>query len=377
MTFADPGGSNNAGPNVKISTRDDTGQTSLPIPRELVFEFECNAESIDAAIAEIDNYVSGWAAIIAFAMNAPVGTPQVVQALDVTPDLHERSIREYVYQEDNGLPGPGRFIEPQLVGEVTLALHACFEEPRVARAVSQYEVALRYWTPNSLVLAAAHLYMACDALAPAIEESYRNRKSLTREQHAQEFGISIRGERCSECGTDRSWKVDLDRAARLKYIFQDDDELYQRSRKMSNAFEHGFTDIPEIRQVATEITARLFKVVRSAIFDVAEIDATTTAKLVDLEPIDASDIRYCVDGTLVGDVLDPETLAPDNQRWPRVDLKLSLDDLTFHGDAMKMTPRITMTANVRDGIAVQTKGLSWSPGLNTGAFLEITPPANT
>lgn len=58
-----------------------------PIPRELVFDVHCTADSLDDAIQEAAGFASGLEAVIAFAFNVPVGTPTHKLAYDAPPGL--------------------------------------------------------------------------------------------------------------------------------------------------------------------------------------------------------------------------------------------------------------------------------------------------
>jgi hypothetical protein len=59
------------------------------------------------------------------------------------------------------------------------AIHRSPHHARLARAMSQYEAALRSWNTSGRVMALAHLYMAAEALAPVVETMQREARGIT------------------------------------------------------------------------------------------------------------------------------------------------------------------------------------------------------
>ena len=57
------------------------------------------------------------------------------------------------------------------------------------RALGHYEVPLRYWTTGALILCSDHLFMACEALTPVIEEHFRSPGEDAMD-HAARLGLS-------------------------------------------------------------------------------------------------------------------------------------------------------------------------------------------
>jgi hypothetical protein len=76
-----------------------------------------------------------------------------------------------------------------------MAMHKPPHNSRIARASSQYEVALRHWNPSGRVLVLAHLYMAAEALGPVVEEVRRDALGISMPDHARRLGVDSGGKR--------------------------------------------------------------------------------------------------------------------------------------------------------------------------------------
>ena len=84
---------------------------------------------------------------------------------------------------------------------------------------------------------------------------------MSEEEYARSIGIDV--------DSRRSWKNDLRGRMRLKFIFCDDRELYSKCKRASDGFEHGFMNPNEVRETAKQSTEALFRLVRTAIFNIA------------------------------------------------------------------------------------------------------------
>ena len=92
----------------------------------------------------------------------------------------------------DGVPAVQRSVDEELFAAFTKATYESKELPRVARAMSQYQVALSNWTTSRRALSLAHLYMALENLGPAIERREREALGLaTAKEHAVHRGVDV------------------------------------------------------------------------------------------------------------------------------------------------------------------------------------------
>jgi len=219
---------------VNLQTRYEQFKEDTPLPRELVFEVHCQARSLEEARAMSLPPVGGIAVVISFVTNAAVQAPRFHLAYDVTPGVSSREFVEALLPDEAGLLPVGRWIDASSLIDVVSAIIASPEHHRLARALSQYDAALRNWNVCSRVMATEHLYMAAEALTKSIERKRRADLQLSEPEHAELLQVDT---------TKSNWKIVFHGFVRRQYIFGGDKTLYDAARNASDGFEHGKDDL--------------------------------------------------------------------------------------------------------------------------------------
>jgi hypothetical protein len=135
-----------------------------------------------------------------------------------------------------------------------------------ARAIGLYREALKYWTPESTLLAGEYLWMATEALSRGIVEADAAGQNITPSNLAKLRRVA-------------SPSI-LYRQAREQIIFDEDQEALDALSKASEGFEHGYMPIPDVRALAGPILERAVRNVRHALISVLDMpEADTTALL--------------------------------------------------------------------------------------------------
>jgi hypothetical protein len=174
---------------VRVSTRWDDVGLDYPVPRELWMAVRVQAGDLDAAVRSAMGAASALAVIISFCVNAVVEPPVLHVAFNSAVGLSRREFMEAFVPDERGHPRPGRWVEPQDIFAFGQAVLGSTEVPRLARALAQYQTALRYWNSGSRVLVLAHLYIASEALTKAVLRVHQTRLGITEQEHARLLAV--------------------------------------------------------------------------------------------------------------------------------------------------------------------------------------------
>jgi hypothetical protein len=348
---------------VRIYTNYEDCGFEAAVPRELVFEVTTNSATIDDAMLACGRVAAHFAVVLAFTANARIMTPTPWLIFETTMGVSRRNIRENSITFQKGFPQIGRFVEPDDVSKMIDALNTTSAQPRIGRAMSQYDAALKYWTPSALVMAMEHLYIAAECLAAEYKRKALKELATDDVGLAKALGLNWNQSSCMTCGATPEWKRQLTSAVIKKYIFEENSELFDAARKASNGFEHGYLNIAEIITAANSTTRDMFKAIRRAIFGVLPLDQDVKDRLSETSPVDPEGVYHSAAGIIVGQVDSPLKLVPDGQRYPNLGLRLEIDSARMDGKELKLVPHLTMTANVGDGLSL-IPGHGINVGLN-------------
>ena len=168
-------------------------------------------------------------------------------------------------------PPDARIIDPKLVGALLEAAGRYPSAGYHGRAVGLYREALKYWTPETTLLAAEYLWMATESLSRGIVEADAARQSMTPKNLAQLKKVA---------GPDALYA-----AAREQTVFRGDLDALNALQEASDGFEHGYMDLPEIRALAEPILDRAAGHLRSGLITVLGLSAVHETALLasDLE----------------------------------------------------------------------------------------------
>lgn len=352
--------------NVALTTRfDDAGLTSL-LPRELVLEVHLHAEDANTAVAAAGTVGSGLVAIISLAANAFVAPPNPHLAYESAPGLDRRRFwqREVVLQR--GLPSPSRTVDQALLVALLKAVFAAAEGDKLSRALSQYHVALGYWTTNGRPLVLAHLYMALEALGPVAEQVERDRLGLaSKREHAARRGVDV---------SRSNWNQVLMGWVRRDVLCKGDRDTYDAARRASDGFEHGSMPLPEYRVLAEDHGRALLDYVRRGLLDLLDLSDDVRSALAAKKPLDVSPLWQEISGELHGAVHNPEQLGEAGQPYPYADWQSTLDDALLLDDGrFQLTPRMTLTMHLADGVLLTVTHHRTGVGLSDPDLFTFEP----
>lgn len=342
---------------VRISTRWDDAGLEHPLPRELWMAVRSAAPGIDAAVRSAANAGSAIAAIISFCVNAAVEPPELHVAFNSTVGLARREFIEAFLPDQGGQPGFGKWIDPGSLFAFGSAAYASPEARRLFRALSQYQVALRYWATGSRVLVLAHLYIACEAMTKAVLRMHQARLGLTEQQHARLLGVDI---------TRSGWQGMAEKFARREYIFEGDRRVYDAAREARNEFEHGTADLGNVRQTADTVTRDLFDLVRSAILTlVPALNQGIADAIMSRQPMDVSPLYKQMTGYIVSDApSDPGNLGMADELFPTLRWQSRIQSFRFEDDKFMLQPEETITVQFAPGLRFEPRDYAIYIGLN-------------
>ena len=348
---------------VALLTRFEDAGLAEPLPRELALEVCCDAtEAVDRAAA-----VGGHlAALLAFVVNAHVAVPVPQLAFEAEPGLDRRQFWQGYVALASGLPHVMRRLDEGLLFPFLHAVLTAPESARLARAVSQYAVALSHWTVPARPLALAHLYIALEALAPAVERAERGRLGLPDDRaHAQHRGVDV---------LRSNWKDVLLGWVRRDVICQGDKATYDAARQASDGFEHASMDLPSYRAVATQVSGALLGYVRRSVLDLLDLPDAVRHQLADKAPLDVTALQFAVQGELTGAVQAPDRLGYRDQPYPYADWQITLDDHHRTPDGRyRMTSRHHLTPLINEEAQLTYTAHALGAGLNDPDLLDYQP----
>jgi hypothetical protein len=204
---------------------------------------------------------------------------------------------------------------------------------RLHRAASQYHIALRYWSAGEEILALAHLYIGMEVMTP-----------LARERHLEHLGVD-------KVALAGMWSVtprNLDSEIRKRLLFKEHDWIYERARKASDGFEHGYLSIPEIRDHAIASRNATAGLLRRAILDHLGLEPSIVSAATNRpfeQPIGLRTGKF-VFGTLRGSL---DALAAEDQHYPRFDWKSTISTVEADERIAVLGFRDTITARLGNG----------------------------
>jgi hypothetical protein len=351
---------------VALSTRFEDVGLPEPLPRELVLEVRCQARDTGEAIERAAAAGANVAPLLSFAINAHVAVPTPYVAFEAEPGLTSRRFWQGHVALESGLPRVGRRLDESLLFPFLKAVLTSSERTRLARALGQYDVALHHWTVPARPLALAHLYIALEALAPAVERVERERLGLPNDRaHARHRGVDVgRG----------NWKDVLLGWVRRDVICGGDKETYDIARAASDGFEHAAMDFPTFRAAANRTSAALMGYVRRGVLSLVDLPEATRQELADKSPLDVSPLQFAVQGELTGEVQDPDRLGYGGQPYPYADWQITLDDHRQTPDGRhRLFPRHHLTARIAEGAQLAYVAHAIGAGMTDPDLLDYQP----
>lgn len=276
-----------------------------PLAGDLQIEASGTAPTLDDAMASFANRAITVLPVIATAANASIDNADVEIAFDNTPGLNARDFFQKQIPDEPPIP-PHRMRRLRLIPTVDFG-HAALghpEQERLHRAMEYYRLALANWQRGHETVAVANLFMGIEALVKVAVRRELVRRGLQEQTElAAAMNISIR---------------ELDGAVRRTVLFQGDDDTHRKAKNASDGLEHGFRSFDDIYADAEQVRDRTAVYLRSAIFDLAEVDQATRDELErgsHAKPLDTDSFAQVIRGRLIGESAD---LAAPDQQYPRL-----------------------------------------------------------
>jgi hypothetical protein len=303
-----------------------------PVPRELWFEVRLLQRSIDEAIEAARAVVVGLVPMISYATNAEIGQVEPHLAYDNSQGVDRREFIEYFLPDESGLLSPTRQTDPELISKVVEAFSASPYGPRLGTALAHYHSALSNYFLGGESLAVGHLFMAAEALREPALSAYCASTGKSEATIMRSEGHDTRDHLLA-------W-------ARRNIIFAGDLETHRAVKAISDAFEHGYKTVSEVRAVSGTLCDRAFELLRSAITDLLDLDETARSRLLTdfAAPADTKSLRKRIRGTLIGEA---EDLAAPDRAYPILEWRSRISHFEIGKDGQPdaqftelVTPRI-------------------------------------
>ena len=272
----------------------------VAIPMGFWVDVRGPAPSLKLAIEVFTNAARCIAAIISVSSNAPVDDLEAELAFNITPGLKKREYFQQHLLEERIRPGQGRKVNLEAALGLLRAIGEHPEGDRLHRAATHYHHALQDWKPGHEINALAHIYIGMEALTPIARERHLEQTKMNKEQLIAKWNIE---------------KDKLDPEVRRRILFQGDDESYRNAKAASDSYEHSYEPLPKVRTLAAAVREKTAHYLRSAIIDLAEVEASA-ATILRSPPFDKplfwAFAKYMM-GFLIG---EGDRLAADKQEYP-------------------------------------------------------------
>jgi hypothetical protein len=267
LPYDDPLVAQLPGAHCVIKSEQAGGEDGWPVA--LRGEARGSATDIDDAQRRLSEIVAGLLPLVALAANAAHADPALVVAHGSAPG--ESSPADWIGYEwpapSTHFPPQARTVPANRVGALLEAADRYRSGGYHARAVGLYREALKYWTPESTLLAAEYLWMATEALSRGIVEAEAAQRNMTPGNLAQLRKVA--------------GPPTLYRLAREEVVFAEDADALDALGKASEGFEHGYMPIPDVRALAEPILERAARKVRHALISVLDMPAADVTALLD------------------------------------------------------------------------------------------------
>jgi hypothetical protein len=305
-----------------------------PVRVGLWIDVTGEAPSLSDAIETYGNVARGLTAILSVAANAAIEEPTAEVAFETTVTAERREFWARTGPSWEVPLGMGRWIRPMLVQTMVEAYARCPEEKRdrFIRSIIQYHHAIQNWAPGSEIAALSHIWVGVEAITKLIRDKRMAELGLTVHEFREHYGTVLSQEQ-GRTITLRGLN-DLDGELRKRYIFQGDEATYNFAHDASDAYEHSFSPLWEVRDQALQALEKAAGYLREAILEYAGIHPDAKTDMLNAYyqmPFDSS-LRLTIEGELRG---TPEELNaiegyPDIE-WENPPIQRGVDE---EGDAL-------------------------------------------
>jgi hypothetical protein len=295
---------------ITFRTRYDAEEFGAAIPRELWVEAQGEAPSLDDGVNAAWGVASSILPVIALTANAAIEDLQPHLAFETTAGVEDRAYFQSTVASERGLPGPAHRVPIDATVATLSAVSRSGSKKtadRLMRAAGQYGIALRYWKRHYELLCVEHLFIAAETLKVIALRQALAASGMTLDQMASTWGIRPADSRTQSL---------MEAEARKRIVFHGDDATELAAAKISNGFEHGYTELGELHDPALKIRDAAGHHVRQAFLELAGVPADAQRELVTERykaPVDMTEYVRYIRGGLVG---PGEELAAADQAYP-------------------------------------------------------------
>jgi hypothetical protein len=340
----------NGNVSVAYTTRWISRRNDLRMPGHLWIEAKGQAKDLKSALHDLSHAALIGLAPMSLACNAAIRDPSIEVAFASTGHSTERDFFQvYVAPEGNELSS-ARLANHSAIAKVFEAIMLSPHKDRVLRAANQYRVALDSWQAGRETLVLAHLWMAVEALTEAEVRELLAKYSVSQAADlARIFSVE---------------EKQLRHTIRRDVTLCGDGDCYKQAREASDGFEHGYLDFWAIHTLAVDVTNRLARYVREAIFRLINLDSDTHKHLTGepyLKPLSASPLTKHIQGVLRG---TSNNLARPENAYPFIRWNFQVNTCDFDASGkMQISLGETFTPEIGDGITFTPTSLQiWSSG---------------
>jgi hypothetical protein len=292
---------------------------SATVPGDMQAAVKGPAESADDAIVVFGSVASALTPFIAFVANASVRPFEPWLAYESTPGCRDRPFIQYFRSDPTRVTTPnGRIFTAEHVQaffELLQVWHGHREPRHLYRAIVHYQEALANWSDMDELRSASHLWMAVEALTPAILRNEYLMRSMDAQGLVELWGI--KGDR-------------LEPEVRRRLIFHDDSDSYRTLKDLSDALEHGTVDFRPLQRMAHRIRTSAADHIRKAIIDLFSPSAETVRTLLAEPPLLVVPLQRRFRGRLLG---EPHVLRAEGFDHPFLQEEpMTIDDFVLLPD---------------------------------------------
>lgn len=311
------------------------------------------------------NIARDLAALVEITANANVGPLELEIAFEATAEPGEKPFLQVVRQADQPAI-TSRLVPMKATAALLDKVNSSPYRDALTRAMAQYSRALSYARLGSELSMVAHLWIGIEALKGAVVEAKMASLGVNEDGLAKAWGFSV----------DRRMKIRefLLAEARARVICKDDRELHREAKRVSDSYEHSFTNAGSLYTPAEKIVKRLAECLRSAVFELAGLDPEIAQALYSApykDPRGPLGVELYLWGDLTKEPsADPAAVAT----YPHfaVDAEMEVQQTDAHSDATGFPPlkvNLKCTPRAEPGFKLELKATEhWDGG-------SITAPA--
>jgi hypothetical protein len=326
---------------------------SALVPGDLCLDAIGEAENLDLSIKRFTNAGRAMGEILSFASNAAVTELEPEVAFELNPSEGKRHFFQRLLPADE-FAYTSRFIDVEATKSLLGAIATHCERDRLLRAISHYSEALRTWGMGNELRTLCQLFIGIESIKTASWRTELTQQNISKNELAKKWGF------------DEAKRQNLDEFinshARSLLVFKGDADLLKTAKDVSDSFEHGYKNFPDLYEPAGRALVKTANCLRAEIIRVSGVNAQVISKLLGekfAQPRGKSGLVTYIYGVLSGDIVDP---AKSGSAYPHLNWESKLNDVSFDESTQKYSfrPNTNFTANIgADASLTEIKFETW------------------